>query len=135
MNITYAAHDRVAAEELASVFRASTLRRPVDDIGRVQKMIDGAQLIVTARDADAGNKLIGVARSITDFCYACYLSDLAVDVAYQRQGIGKRLVQLTRDAIGPQTMLLLIARADAMEYYPHIGFAKCERAWVIDRTA
>jgi len=100
----------------------------------MQQMIDRADLIVTARDADGGNRLIGVARSLTDFCFACYLSDLAVDRDYQRQGIGKNLVQLTRDALGERSMLLLLAAPEANEYYPKIGFAKVDRAWMIDRT-
>jgi ribosomal protein S18 acetylase RimI-like enzyme len=74
-----------------------------------------------------------VARSLTDFCFACYLSDLAVDKQYQHQGIGKELVRLTRQALGETTMLLLIAAPEAMGYYGKIGFEKMDRAWWIDR--
>jgi ribosomal protein S18 acetylase RimI-like enzyme len=49
-------------------------------------MLANSNLLVTAW---AGQQLVGIARSITDFHYCCYLSDLAVDVAYQQQGIGK----------------------------------------------
>jgi ribosomal protein S18 acetylase RimI-like enzyme len=130
MSMTYAIADMLAGEELADVFRRSGIRRPVDDPVRISKMIERADLIITARD---GKKLVGVARSLTDFCYACYLSDLAVDREYQRQGIGRELVRFTRQAIGEQTMLLLIAAPEAKDYYPKIGFQKMDRAWIIDR--
>jgi ribosomal protein S18 acetylase RimI-like enzyme len=130
MSITYAIAKDLPPEQLAEVFRRSGIRRPVDDLERIGKMISRADLLITARDDD---RLVGVARSITDFCFCCYLSDLAVDRDYQRQGIGKELVRFTREAIGDQTMLLLIAAPEADDYYPRIGFSKMDRAWVIDR--
>src|SRR5690348_13283899 len=132
MAITYSSKSHITAQQLADVFRHSGIRRPVDDLGRMQQMIDRADLTVTAWD---GEKLVGVSRSLTDFCFACYLSDLAVDRAYQRQGIGKELVRLTREAIGQQTTLVLIAAPEAVNYYPKIGFdALAERGYFINRT-
>jgi ribosomal protein S18 acetylase RimI-like enzyme len=98
----------------------------------MRQMIDKADLIVTAWD---GDKLVGVSRSLTDFCYVCYLSDLAVDRAYQRKGIGKELVRLTQERIGDQTYLLLLAAPEAEGYYAKIGFEplKPNRGWYIDR--
>ncbi len=60
-------------------------------------MLDNANLTATAWD---GDKLIGVARSSTDFAFYCYLSDLAVDESYQRSGIGKMLITITCIAEG-----------------------------------
>jgi len=131
MSINYAIEPALSAADLSGVFKRSGIRRPVDDLPRLQQMIEKADLIIAARD---GARLIGVARSLTDFCFACYLSDLAVDEQYQRQGIGKELVRQTRAAIGEQTMLLLIAAPEAMEYYGKIGFEKMDRAWWIDRS-
>jgi ribosomal protein S18 acetylase RimI-like enzyme len=132
MPITYSIQKPITAQQLADVFRSSGIRRPVDDLPRMQQMIDRANLIATAWD-DA--KLVGVSRSLTDFCYVCYLSDLAVDRAYQRQGIGKELVRVTREAIGERTSLLLLAAPEAQEYYPKIGFEPLapRRGWLINR--
>ena len=41
-----------------------------------------------------------MARSVTDFAYCCYLSDLAVDKDFQRRGIGSELMRRTKDAAG-----------------------------------
>jgi GNAT superfamily N-acetyltransferase len=102
----------------------------VDDLPRLQRMLDAADLLVTAWD---GKQLVGVARSLTDFSFACYLSDLAVASPYQRRGIGRALVEHTRKQLGEEVMLLLIAAPDAMEYYPRIGFEPMTRAWYIPR--
>ena len=130
MPIDYQTEPHLSAVELSDLFVRSTIRRPTDDLPRLMQMIQKADLLLTARD---GDRLVGVARSLTDFCFACYLSDLAVDVAYQHRGIGKELVRQTRLVIGQGTTLVLIAAPAAENYYAKIGFEKMERAWWIDR--
>jgi ribosomal protein S18 acetylase RimI-like enzyme len=134
VNVHYRIEPNLTADELADVFKRSGIRRPFDDLPRLAQMIEKADLLITARDGDRPDRpLIGVARSLTDFCFACYLSDLAVDVQYQKQGIGRELVRQTREAIGDGTMLLLIAAPEAVDYYGKIGFEKMDRAWWINR--
>jgi len=65
---------------------------------------------------------------LTDFSYATYLSDLAVRVSHQRQGIGKELMRRTQQASAPATIILLAAPA-AEQYYPHVGFTHHPQAW------
>jgi len=91
-------------------------------------MIENADLIVSCWDGDL---IVGVARSVTDFHYCCYISDLAVDSGYQRQGIGKRLIEETRDAINDGCKIILLSAPDAVSYYPHIGFKRHDQAWVL----
>lgn len=114
------------------LLKASTLaeRRPVDDIECMQGMVANSNLMVTAWD---GESLVGVARSVTDFHYACYLSDLAVHADYQGSGIGKKLQILTQDQLGPKCKLILIAAPAANSYYARIGFANNQRCWVLER--
>jgi predicted N-acetyltransferase YhbS len=106
--------------EVTALLRASTLgaRRPIDQPERIALMLQNANLVVSAWD---GTKLVGLARSLSDFAYCTYLSDLAVDVAYQRRGIGKELMRRTQEAGGLATLLLFAAPA-AVHYYPHVGF-------------
>ena len=117
--------------EFIDVLRRSTLaeRRPVDDLDRIAKMLSGADLIVTARDAD--QKLVGVARAITDFAYCTYLSDLAVDVAFQRHGIGRELIRRVHDKAGLETRMILLSAPAAQSYYPHIGMEQHAACWMI----
>ena len=114
------------------LLRRSTLaeRRPVDDAEAIAGMLANADLTVTAWD---GELLVGVARSVTDFTYCCYLSDLAVDVAYQRQGIGVELIARTQAQLGPRCNLILLAAPAAADYYGHIGFNHHPRCWILPR--
>ena len=94
-------------------------------------MIEQSNLIVTAWEDQL---LVGIARSVTDFHYCCYLSDLAVDVAYQRRGIGRQLIQITQEALGPRCKIILLSAPTAVDYYLHLGFERHDQAWVLART-
>lgn len=83
----------------------------------------------------ADSKLVGVARSLTDFSFCCYLSDLAVDADFQRQGIGRELVRLTQSRLGPACKIILLAAPKAVDYYPRIGFSAHASAWTISSRA
>ena len=115
---------------IIELYKSAGLNRTVDDKERISNMYVESNLVITAWDNEL---LIGVSRSLTDFCYCCYLSDLAVRKEYQSQGIGRQLIELTREKIGPQTMLLLLSAPAAMEYYPKTGFEKVENGFIIKR--
>jgi len=130
MHIDYL-HDRgITPEQFIDLLKRSTLaeRRPVDDAGRIAAMLENANLICTAW---AGDVLVGVARSVTDFSYCCYLSDLAVDVSFQKQGIGKGLVQVTQSRLHPKCKIILLAAPKAEGYYAKIGFSHFHSAWIL----
>ncbi|VXD13794.1 GNAT family N-acetyltransferase [Marinoscillum sp. 108] len=128
--ITYQIEKDLSPEEFISVLNQSTLaeRRPVNEPDRIQKMLDHGNLIVTARE---NNVLIGVARSLTDFLYCTYLSDLAVDQAYQKRGIGKELIRQTKLQT-PKAKLILLAAPKAVAYYPKIGMKQWEQCFYMD---
>ena len=132
MKIQFKINSKVSAEKVIEVFKSSDIIRPIDDVKRIQAMLDNSNLIITAWD---GIELIGIARSVTDYHYCCYLSDLAVKKEYQKSGIGKTLIELTQNTIGDQTMLLLLSAAPAMEYYPKVGFDKVENGFIIKRKS
>ena len=121
----------LSVEEFADVLRRSTLseRRPVDDQQRLAAMLQHANLIVTARD-DQG-LLVGISRALTDFAFCTYLSDLAVDVNCQRQGIGKQLILETQILSGPDAKIILLAAPAARDYYPHIGMKQHDSCWIL----
>lgn len=130
MSILYRSDAVVEVEEAIKLYRASTLgeRRPVDQPERFAAMLKHANLTITAWD---DSKLVGIARTLTDFSYVAYLADLAVDAAYQRQGIGKRLLVETREKLGPECMIVLLAAPLANDYYRQLGFEAHPRAWIL----
>jgi GNAT superfamily N-acetyltransferase len=132
--LKYAVESDLSVAEFIDVLKRSTLaeRRPIDQPERMQGMINGANLIVTARDASG--LLVGVSRAMTDFSHCTYLADLAVDQAFQKQGIGKALIQHTHEQAGKHTLLVLIAAPKARSYYPHIGMQPHDSCWIIPAT-
>jgi ribosomal protein S18 acetylase RimI-like enzyme len=132
MTFDYALEPGLTPDEFVDVLRRSTLaeRRPIDDAPTIAGMLAGASVIATARDA--AGLLVGVSRAISDFHYCTYLSDLAVDVDYQRRGIGRELVRRTHLAAGLRTTLILLAAPKAESYYPHIGMRRFDSCWRIE---
>ena len=130
MKVNYAIENNLDPDEFLQILHDSGLaeRRPVDDKDRIVAMVKNSNLIVTAR---VDNKLVGVARSITDFVFATYLSDLAVSKDYQKLEIGKELIRLTKRAAFQAKLILLSAPA-AIEYYPKIGMKQHLSCFFLD---
>lgn len=131
MSIEYKTNFQITADQFIDLLRESTLaeRRPIDNPECIAGMINNSNLMVTAW---AGEKILGVARSMTDFHYACYLSDLAVDKKYQKMGVGKKLLGITQERPGPKCKIILVAAPAANSYYEHIGFTNNQRCWILD---
>ena len=128
--ITYRRGNDLELDAMIELYQASTLgaRRPVDDRSTMAAMLANANLVITAWD---GTLLVGISRSLTDFAYAAYLSDLAVRASHQHRGIGRALVRETRAALGPRAAIVLLAAPAAEQYYPKIGFTHHPHAWVL----
>lgn len=130
--IKYQIETELSVEEFTEVLINSTLgeRRPVSEPDRMAKMLEHGNLIITARH---DGKLVGVSRSLTDFLYCTYLSDLAVDEKYQKQGIGKELIRQTKLA-SPKAKLILLSAPKAVNYYLKIGMTQWEQCYVLDNV-
>ncbi len=131
MEITYKLDTTPDTKMIIDLYNSSGINRPTTDFERISKMYVNSNLIVTAWDND---KLVGISRSLTDFCYCCYLSDLAVREEYKSMGIGKKMIALTKEKIGEQSMLLLLSAPTAMDYYPKVNLEKVENGFIIKRN-
>jgi ribosomal protein S18 acetylase RimI-like enzyme len=130
-DLTFRINAPVSPAQAIELFRSSGINRPVDDEARVAQMLRYGNLTITAWH---GSRLVGLARSLTDYCFCCYLSDLAVSGDFQRRGIGKKLIEMTKAQVGEQTTLLLLAAPAAKDYYPKTGMARYVDTFVIKRT-
>lgn len=130
MKIRYEHNLPISPEQFVDLLKQSTLaeRRPVDDMKCITAMLTNANLLCTAWD---GQKLVGVARSVTDFEFCCYLSDLAVDMDYQNKGIGRNLIRRTQSLLGKRAKIVLLSAPKAEGYYPKLGFTAHGSAWVL----
>lgn len=130
MKIEYSDDTEISVETAIDLYNKSTLgeRRPVDRPDIFAGMLKNANLTISAWH---NNRLVGISRSLTDFTYVAYLADLAVDAEYQRQGIGKQLIQETKRRLGRECMIVLLAAPKANDYYPKLGFEHNPRAWML----
>ena len=134
MNIEYRVNHPISTDQFIALLADSTLaeRRPVQDRECMEGMIANSNLMITAWDSET---LVGISRCVTDFHYACYLSDLAVSAKYQGLGIGRQLQILTQEQLGPHCKLILLAAPAANSYYGHIGYSNNPRCWILERDA
>jgi ribosomal protein S18 acetylase RimI-like enzyme len=130
MTIIFMTNTPLKASEVSEVFKNSGIKRPYNDLPRIQQMIDQADVTISAW---AEGKLVGIARGLTDFVYCCYLSDLAVVQDYQKLGIGKELIRLLREHLGEEVSLVLISAPTAMDFYEKNEFIKSDKAFLIAR--
>ena len=126
--LTYRTNHPVSRAQFIALLQQTSLgaRRPLAEAERIDAMLQNADLLISAWDDD---RLVGIARAVTDYAYCCYLSDLAVDEAYQRRGIGQELLATLKQALHPQCKIILLAAPQAADYYPHIGFTQHPSAW------
>ena len=129
--VSFALEPDFAPTEFIDVLRRSGLaeRRPVDQADRILGMLDHASILAVARESSG--RAVGVARAISDFTYCTYLSDLAVDRDFQRQSIGRALIQRVRDAGGGNATLVLLAAPAAVGYYPRLGLERHGSCWTM----
>ncbi|MDX2145534.1 MAG: GNAT family N-acetyltransferase [Rhodospirillaceae bacterium] len=130
MSIVYRHDVALSPAQYVDVLNRSTLgaRRPVKNLGAIADMLAHANILITAWD---GDQLVGVARSMSDMAYVTYLADLAVDQAYQRRGIGRRLIAETQARARPTCKILLFAAPSAEGYYGHVGLIPRTEGWVL----
>ncbi|MGO2341853.1 GNAT family N-acetyltransferase [Vibrio litoralis] len=130
MEIEYKVNQPISVEQFVNLLKKTSLgeRRPLENEATIQGMLENSNLIVTAWIKD---QLVGVARSVTDFHYCCYLSDLAVDESVQSSGIGQYLILVTKEELSPGCKVILLSAPQAQKYYPKIGFEPHNSAWVL----
>lgn len=130
INVEYRHNIPLDPVDVARVFDRSGIKRPTSDLARIARIFAAPSLLLSAWVDD---ELVGLSRSLTDYAYCCYLSDLAVDKKCQGHGIGRELVKRTQAIIGEEVSLILLSAPDAMSYYPSLGFERADNAYIIRR--
>ena len=93
---------------------------------RIPRLLENASVSLAARNEE--NRLAGVLLGLTDFAYWLYVTDLGVDRAYERQGIGRSLMKQALEAAGGEKdiAVYLIANEQAVPFYEKLGMKKAE---------
>lgn len=128
--IEYLVNAPLEIAQIIELYGNCGLPRPIHDEARMKEMFANSTLVVSAW---SGAELIGISRALTDFVWCCYLADLAIRKDFQKAGIGRKLVELTREKVGEKSMVLLLSVPDALGYYPKIGMEKVENGFIFNR--
>ncbi|MBS4072929.1 GNAT family N-acetyltransferase [Algoriphagus aquatilis] len=125
--ITFQQEDTILLEEYIAILTDSGLaaRRPMEDLELLNAMILGSNVLVTAR---SNGRLIGLLRGLSDYCYRCFVADLAVAKDNQGRGIGREIISFTRD-LAPGARIFLFSAEDAEGFYQKLGFQLHERCY------
>jgi GNAT superfamily N-acetyltransferase len=121
----------VSAAEVAELYIASGIHRPTNDIPRIEKMLQHSDIKVCVRHSGL---LVGLARGITDQSFCCYLADLAVHRDYQKNGIGKAMVDAVRSMLHDEVSIMMLSNPEANDFNPPLGFQKVGNCWMMPRV-
>ncbi|SEA47455.1 GNAT family N-acetyltransferase [Alkalimonas amylolytica] len=130
MTVTFTIENRFDLNEVVALYQSSGIARPVEQPKRMQRMLQHANLVVTARQ---NGQLLGLARCLTDYSWVVYIADLLVAKEVQQQGIGRQLLVEVQRITGPEVQQLLLSAPSAMAYYPKVGFQPLSNAFAIGR--
>lgn len=134
--LAYSATDRPSAAALADLLDAAGLRRPTADLSRLDRMMDGSNILLTCWDEDAEPwKLVGFLRGWTDGAFNGFIADLAVHPDVQHRGIGQELLARCRSVGVPDVRWVLIAAPGVGGYYGALGWEPLRDGWNVDRAA
>ena len=120
----------VTADEVVELFRVAELNGPLDDLARMQRMLDESQQVVVARAPDG--TLVGLIRVLTDFSFNAFIADLAVRPKWQQQGVGRRLVEAAT-AQHPGVKFVVQPGHDSGSFWSKVGFEPAPTCMVRSR--
>ncbi len=117
-------NERLSAEEYIDFLRRTDLgsQYPRERFEvRIPTLLRSASVSLTARNEDG--LLVGVLLGVTDFAYWLFVTDLGVDRNYERQGIGRRLMQTAHEIAGGERdiAIYLVANEHAVPFYEKLG--------------
>lgn len=121
--------ERISAEEYIGFLKRTDLgsQYPKERFAdRIATLVTTVSISLVARN-ESGT-VVGVLFGLTDFAYWLYITDLGVDRAYTRQGIGKRLMKTAHEIAGGEKNIAvyLIANENAIGFYEKLGMKKAD---------
>ena len=121
--------ERISAEEYIDFLKRTDLgsQYPKERFEeRIAKLVNNVSISFVARNEK--NIVVGVLFGLTDFVYWLYITDLGVDRAYEKQGIGKNRMKTAHNKAGGQKdiAVYLIANENAIPFYEKIGMKKAD---------
>ena len=86
---------------------------------KLQTALKGSHHVITAWN---GDKLVGLMNALSDGIYECFFLYLVVHPAYQKKGVGQKLVELMLHEYRDYARKTIIAYDYAVEFFQKCGF-------------
>lgn len=119
----------ISTEKVLSLYRENKWSS-ADKPDELMKALKNSHGLVSAWD---GDKLVGLANSISDGHLVVYYPHLLVLPEYQGQGIGKMIMNKFQEKYSDFHQQILVADGKAIDFYKKCGFEKsknCEAMWI-----
>ncbi len=125
----------VGAEEYIDFLKRSDLgnQYPKEDFQqRVTELVRNIQISLIARNQQS--QIVGICFGLTDFAYWLMITDLGTDRSYEKQGLGKILMEVAHELAGGEKKIVVFAYANdnAIPFYKKIGMEKTESMMIKD---
>ncbi len=119
--------ERLSPEEYIDFLKRSDLggQYPLERFkDRIARLVSSVQISLAARDESG--LLVGALFAVTDYAYWLFVTDLGVDRACTRRGIGSRLVRAAHELAGGEKdiAIYLVANENAIGFYEKLGFKR-----------
>ena len=121
--------ERLTAEEYTDFLKRTDLgsqypKERFDE--RIARLVQTVSISLTARNEQ--DTIVGVLFALTDYAYWLYVTDLGVDRAYTKQGIGRALMKTAHEIAGGEKdiAVYLIANENAVPFYEKLGMKKAD---------
>lgn len=125
IELTFTIDETMDWKQACTIFERAPLgtRQPE----KLRKTFENSQLVCFAWDGDA---LVGLARALSDHVAWSIIYDLCLLPEYQRQGLGKRIMQAMLGRLTtPNVQLHSVP--EMMVFYERLGFRKMRTAMVL----
>ncbi|MBR0081893.1 MAG: GNAT family N-acetyltransferase [Clostridia bacterium] len=93
---------------------------------RIARLVETASISLIARNEKG--EIVGALLGLTDFSYWLFVTDLGVDRAYERRGVGSRLMRAAHALAGGEhdIAVYLVANENAIPFYEKLGMQKSD---------
>lgn len=109
-------YDPVWLDQALEIYNKTELKR--SDREKVDRAFGKSQVVVSAWEKE---RLIGIARMLTDFEMYAAIFDVVVDPAFQRRGVGRLLMQKLIEQV-PNACIHLTSTFGNEAFYYALGF-------------
>ena len=130
-NVTYQNSKTISPDALQELF-LSVQWASGEHKEKLAKAIRNSDTVITAWD---GDKLVGLVNALDDGVMTAYIHFLLVQPNYQNNGIGKQLVERTKEIYQDYLRIVLVSYDEQVDFYKRCGFDRADETTAMFLTS